>query len=81
MLKLWQYIRGIPKELSHNLSVCQSQWALYMTEIRTVIKPGIKEAKWYRKPHKASAYVEEFYDKCPRIAAYLTYPLVLVLLF
>ena len=71
VLSLWAHIRGIPGSVQKKIEVCRDQWGDYMTEIQYVILPGIKRAKWYRKPHKTFAFVEEFYDKCPRIAAYL----------
>ena len=59
----------------------EEELAAYREEVEHVIKPGIKNAKSVAKQkgrnvtlyklHKRSAYVEEWYDKCPRWNAYL----------
>lgn len=73
------WVKDIPDSLKTNLDVVRDQWGLYRQEVRHVILPGIRRAPWYRKPHKASAFIEEWFDKCPRINAYVMPGLIVVL--
>ena len=81
-LRVWQAIRNglsaLRSSVETNLRVCSDQWALYRQEVKFVILPGIRHAPLHRKPHKAFAFVEEWFDKCPRINAYLLPPLFVV---
>ena len=65
--------------MEKNIDVIKTQWDNYKSEVREVIIPGIKTA-WkedrLRVPHKAHAFVEEFFDKQPRVNSYLVYPLI-----
>lgn len=54
-----------------NMHVVLDQIEEYILEIRIVVIPGIKRATTKRKPHKTFAFVEEWFDKMPRVNAYL----------
>jgi hypothetical protein len=66
--------------MAKNLEVIKDQWDDYKTEVKNVIIPGIKEAAWLRKPHKLSAFGEEWFDKMPRLNWYLTFVGICVLI-
>jgi hypothetical protein len=63
-----------------NWKTLKEQMGDYFTEIREVIIPGIKSASEVAKEkdcnvvlytlHKTSAFVEEWYDKMPRLQSY-----------
>ncbi len=72
---------GISDEMGTNGGRLKEEMNAYMDEIRDVIIPGIKNSRqdaerkgrnpFLYKLHKCSAFVEEWYDKCPRWNAYL----------
>tara|TARA_R110002074_G_scaffold307570_2_gene478421 strand:- start:353 stop:646 length:294 start_codon:yes stop_codon:yes gene_type:complete len=72
---------SIKDKISKNLERLSQEITAYKTEIRDVIKPGIKGARQeaiedgenplLHSLHKRSAYIEEWYDKMPRVNAYL----------
>jgi len=66
--------------LRKNIEVCREQWGDYQVELKTIVYPGIRNARGLSETvHKASAIGEEFFDKCPRIAWYSTIIRVLVI--
>jgi len=65
--------------LRKNIEVCREQWGDYQVELKTIVYPGIRNARGLPETvHKTSAIGEEFFDKCPRIAWYSTIIRVLV---
>lgn len=56
--------------MAKNFEVVIEQWGDYKAEVRDVVIPGIVEAEWKRKPHKCQAFIEEWYDKMPRLQSY-----------
>ena len=67
--------------MSPNVRRVKKEWAAYMSEVEHIIIPDLKDAPLSRKPHKFHAFTEEFFDKCPRIASYIIWPLLLVLAY
>lgn len=63
-----------------NLQVVQDQAGDYWRELDRVVWPGIvyavKDREWGRVAHKLHAFVEEWFDKMPRLNSYLFYPLL-----
>jgi len=57
--------------MATNLRIVREQWGDYVVEVRYVVVPGVLSAPWARKPHKLWAFVEEWYDKQPRLNSYL----------
>lgn len=57
--------------MAKNLEVVGKQWDAYKAEVSDVIIPGIAAAPWKRKPHKTAAFIEEWFDKMPRLNYYL----------
>lgn len=64
--------------MAKNLEVIKDQWDDYKAEVENVIIPGIKDAPWHRKPHKVTAFGEEWFDKMPRLNWYLVCVAVVV---
>ena len=58
-------------KIQTNMRVVAEQWEDYVEEVKYVIIPGIKNASWKDKPHKMFAFIEEFFDKNPRIVSYV----------
>ncbi len=67
--------------MAKNLEVVREQWGDYVKEVKDVIIPGIREAQWKRKPHKCQAFIEEWYDKQPRLQSYTWFIRIPVAIF
>ena len=62
---------------SPNVRRVKKEWYDYTQEVKNIIVPDLKEAFWRDKPHKMHAFIEEFFDKAPRISSYLFWPVVI----
>lgn len=64
-------------KIQRNIEVVQGEIEAYKVEVLTVIIPGIKQAKGIRETlHKCQAFIEEWFDKMPRLNSYLFWPLL-----
>ena len=62
---------------SPNIRRVKKEWHDYKEEVRNIIVPDLRDASISRIPHKLHAFIEEFFDKAPRIASYLFWPVVI----
>lgn len=71
----------MPDGMEKNMERVNAELSAYKDEVVNVILPGIRMAPSVARSkgrnvvlytlHKTTAFIEEWYDKCPRVNAYL----------